>query len=393
MKKKIVQGVTSSLSVLFIKDQVDFIRKNGYELKVVCNNDFQSPHEGIDTEHIPFEREISFVKDVSALYKLIKYLNREKPDIIHFSTPKAGLLGMVAGFVNRIQTRIYMIRGLRMETTKGIKKMVLYMTERIACTFSTHVIVISDSMEREVLKMNIVRKDKIFRIGKGSSNGINLDKFNPENINNERLRNLKDKLQIQDKDFIIGYVGRLTKDKGINELVEAFEELSVIHSNIKLLLIGDFEVSDAIDEENIQKIHDYENIIYCEFTDGLDYYYCLMDLFALPTYREGFSNVSIEAQAMNVPVVTFNSTGARDTVDEGRTGLVTMGNDKNSLKKALNYLITDYEKRHEMSQVSRKFIVDNFDRKMMQQQLLEFYDSLREQENQNVEKSQKLKRT
>src|SRR5690625_3238179 len=121
---KIVQGVTSYLTVVFIKDQVEFIRDNGFDVKVVCNQDFDSPYEGLEVEHIPFEREISPVKDLKALIQLKKYLKREAPDIIHFSTPKAGLLGMTAGFLTRIRTRIYMIRGLRLETATGLKKQI-----------------------------------------------------------------------------------------------------------------------------------------------------------------------------------------------------------------------------------------------------------------------------
>ncbi len=385
---KIIQGVTSYLTVVFIRDQVEFIRENGYDVEVLCNKDFDSPHEGLEVTHIPFEREISIVKDLSALYKLMGHLKKKKPDLINFSTPKAGLLGMIAGAMSGVDKRIYMIRGLRLETATGFKKIVLYLTEKLSCTFSTHIMVISDSMEREVIRLKIANPDKIVRIGRGSSNGIDLDKFNPENIDAKRLRSLKDELKVKDDDLIIGYAGRLTKDKGINELIEAFESLSFDHERIKLLLIGDFEEGDPLEPENVRKVYECENIIYRPYTAGLDYYYSLMGLFALPTYREGFSNVSIEAQSMGVPVVTFDSTGASDTVEDGVTGLVTTSNDVQGLVEALNYLITHEEKRTEMSKVSRKFVADNFDRRMMQQQLLEFYDRMGEQGDENAEKTQ-----
>lgn len=387
MQKKIIQGVTSYFTVVFIRDQVEFIRQHGYDVKVVCNEDFDSPHEGLEVFHIPFEREISLIRDLKALFQLTVHLRKESPDIIHFSTPKAGLLGMIAGFLTRIDTRIYMIRGLRLETAGGLKKRILHLSEKIACGFSTHVMVISDSMEQEVLRMKLTGREKIVRIGRGSSNGIDLEKFDPGEIDPQRLRGLKTGLGIRDGDFVLGYAGRLTADKGIYELIAAFRELSAGHPDLKLLLVGDFEEGDPVDGRTKATINSHPGVIHRPYTSGMDYYFSLMDLFILPTFREGFSNVSIEAQSMNVPVVTFDSTGAGDTVAHGRTGLITKSRDSRGLVEAIGELMTDDGKRKGMAQVSRSFIAENFDRKMMQQMLLEFYDSLAEGDE-NAEKIQ-----
>jgi len=381
------------LTVVFIKDQVEFIRDNGYDVKVVCNKDFESPYEGLEVEHIPFEREISPFKDIKTLFQLSKYLRKENPDIIHFSTPKAGLLGMTAGFICGIKTRIYMIRGLRLETATGYKKMILNTTEKIACTFSTHVMVISDSMEHEVIRMNLTKKNKIVRIGKGSSSGIDLNRFNPSNIDDDHLNELQGKLDIHDEDFIMGYAGRLTKDKGIDLLIESFQKLHEMNSDLKLLLIGDFESSDPLKQESENIIHQHPSIIYVPYTDGMDHYYSLMDLFILPTYREGFSNVSIEAQSMGVPVVTFDSTGASDTVEHGKTGLITESKSVDGLVKAIGELIRNDTKRKEMARVSRGYIAENFDRNLMHQKLLNFYNSIKKQGDENAEKDQNIQST
>lgn len=387
MQKKIIQGVTSSLSVLLIEDQVHYIEENGYEIKVVCNNDFDKLYEDITMNNIPFEREISIGKDLSCLYRLARYLHREKPDIINFSTPKAGLLGMIAGYLTRVKTRIYVQRGLRLETITGLKKAILYTTERLTCRFSTHVIVISDSLEQELIQKKIVDPNKVVRIGRGSSNGIDMEKFNIANIEEERLASLKSDLGISPSDFIIGYVGRLTRDKGINELVEAFETLEDKYEHLKLLLVGDFEAADPVKEENKQKIADNPSIIHHPFTDDVEYYYTLMDLFAFPTFREGFGNVSIEAQAMRVPVVTFNSTGTRDTVLPNVTGVITEDNTARGLADGLEHLIDNENIRKRMGQDARAFATENFDRKRMQKQLLDFYNSLGEREGYDVEEN------
>jgi glycosyltransferase involved in cell wall biosynthesis len=387
MQKKIIQGVTSSLSVLLIEDQVHYIEENGYEIKVVCNNDFDKLYEDITMNNIPFEREISIGKDLSCLYRLARYLHREKPDIINFSTPKAGLLGMIAGYLTRVKTRIYVQRGLRLETITGLKKAILYTTERLTCRFSTHVIVISDSLEQELIQKKIVDPNKVVRIGRGSSNGIDMEKFNIANIEEERLASLKSDLGISPSDFIIGYVGRLTRDKGINELVEAFETLENKYEHLKLLLVGDFEAADPVKEENKQKIANNPSIIHHPFTDDVEYYYTLMDLFAFPTFREGFGNVSIEAQAMRVPVVTFNSTGARDTVLPNVTGVITEDNTARGLADGLEHLIDNENIRKRMGEDARAFATENFDRKRMQKQLLDFYNSLGEREGYDVEEN------
>ncbi|MCD2136466.1 glycosyltransferase family 4 protein [Salinicoccus halitifaciens] len=364
------------MSVMFLRDQVKLLEQNGYEVKIVCNNDFDKTYKDMELDHIPFEREINITKDVSALYKLFKYLRRESPDIIHFSTAKAGLLGMIAGFLSRVPTRIYSIWGLRLETTSGIKYRVLHTAERIACALSTHVVVISDSLEEEVVNNRIVKRDKVVRIGKGSNDGIDLEKFNPENIPSTQVETLKKELGIKPDDFVMGYIGRITKDKGSNELVEAFEALSADHPNLKLVIVGDFEESDAIKQENIDKIHENKNILLCGYTLDIHKYYRLMNLFVFPTYREGFGNVSIEAQAMGVPVVTFDVTGARDTLARGQTGIIIKNKSAAGLAEAIRHLIEHPEVLEKMAGASRKFITENFDKVYIQGELLKFYDSL-----------------
>ncbi|WP_256974712.1 glycosyltransferase family 4 protein [Salinicoccus roseus] len=374
--KKLVQGVTSSLSLLFIKEQVEYIRGNGFEVKVVCNDEAVNANARMPVDHIPFDREINLRNDPINLYRLYMYLRRESPDIINFGTPKAGLLGMIAGYLSGVETRIYIQRGLRLETVSGMKKMILYMTEKIACTLSTHVMVISDSLEREVIRRRLVRPRKIVRIGRGSSSGINLERFSPEVVEREKVESLAERLGIQPSDFIIGYVGRIAGDKGSNELIEAFATLSDAYPNIKLLIIGDFEAGDPIEDVHRKTITNHDRIIREPYTDKPEHYYMLMDLFVLPTYREGFSNVSIEAQAMGVPVITFDATGARDTIDPGTTGLIVPSNDARGIEASLELLMNDDEKRREMSKNAPKFIRTHFDRKHMHEQLLAFYNTL-----------------
>ncbi|MCG1008451.1 glycosyltransferase family 4 protein [Salinicoccus sp. ID82-1] len=376
MQKKIIHGVTSSMSALFIHEQIHFIEKNGYQVEVVCNNIPKRHYEGLKLAHIPFEREISIHKDVTTLYALYRYLKRKKPDIIVFSTPKAGLLGMIAGYLNGTETRIFAQWGLRLETVTGVKKLILQTTEKLTCLLSTHVIILSDSLEAEMVGRKLVDPKKVVRIGKGSVNGLDMERFSPHVIDQERLTRMKEDLDIKPTDFVIGYMGRITRDKGTNELVEAFMRLSTRHDNVKLLLVGDIESGDPIRPENKKIIETHERILLCAYTKEPEYYYSMMDVFAFPTYREGFGTVSIEAQAMHVPVIGFDSTGVKDTIVDNETGLIVRTNDAKGLEEAIEDMVIHPEKREQMGRNARIFVKENFDRELIQQKVLDFYNTL-----------------
>ncbi|MFC3420004.1 glycosyltransferase family 4 protein [Salinicoccus hispanicus] len=376
MQKKIIHGVTSSMSALFIHEQIHFIEKNGYQVEVVCNNMPERHYEGLKLTHIPFEREISIYRDVTTLYALYRYLKRKKPDIIVFSTPKAGLLGMIAGYLNGTETRIFAQWGLRLETVTGVKKLILQTTEKLTCLLSTHVVILSDSLEAEMVGRKLVDPKKVVRIGKGSVNGLDMERFNPRVIDQDRLARMKEELDIKPTDFIIGYMGRITRDKGTNELVEAFVKLSEKHEHVKLLLAGDIEAGDPIRPENKEMIETHERILLCAYTNEPEYYYGMMHVFAFPTYREGFGTVSIEAQAMLVPVIGFDSTGVRDTIVDDKTGLIVRSNDAEGLEKAIEDMVIHPEKREQMGRDARIFVKENFDRELIQQKVLDFYNTL-----------------
>ncbi|WP_271400432.1 glycosyltransferase family 4 protein [Salinicoccus roseus] len=381
MQKTIIQGVTSSLSALFIHDQVRFLEQNGYQVEVVCNNDSTRVYDGLNMTHIPFEREISLYRDVRSLITLTKHLRQKDPDIVIFSTPKASLLGMIAGYMAGTNTRVYAQWGLRLETVKGFKKIILHSTEKMTCMLSTHVIAVSESLADEMVSRKLVSREKIVRIGRGSVDGIDLDVFNPEAIDQEMLEARMKECGLGSDEFIIGYVGRLTKDKGINELVEAFSKLAVTYSHIRLLLVGDFEEADPVDRKNQTIIEDDLRIIHQPYTTSPEYYYSMMDVFAFPTYREGFGTVSVEAQAMHVPVITFDSTGARDTIIDGKTGLRVVTNDADGLADAIRRMIEYPLMRHRMGRSAREFVEAYFDRRIIREHVLAFYNMLGEEDD------------
>ncbi|WP_342388778.1 glycosyltransferase [Salinicoccus bachuensis] len=390
MQKKIIEEVTSSRSVLLVEKQVQSIENNGYKVKVVCNKEFDKIYDENSMNSPSHERRNNIFKDIRSLYNLTRYLNKEQPDIVNFCTPKVGIMGMAAGCLNHIKTRVYVQSGLHSAADRRLKKAFLYSTERLTCLLSTHVIVTSDSLEQELMQQKIVNPRKVVRISRGISNGIDLEKFNNANLDNEKQEVLKDTLGIGPSDFVIGYVGKLTKGKGVNELVEAFEKLSSEYNHLKLLLIGNFEDNDPAGKVVKERIINNSNIFHHPKITDVEYYYNMMNLFVFPCQQKELGIVSLEAQAMRVPVVTFNSPGTRDALMPNTTGLITENNTSESLGESIEYLIENPKIRKRMVQDTRPFVLENFEKKRMEEQLFEFYDAIREQDNYEIEENHQV---
>jgi len=333
-KKKVIHMVTVSKSLVLMDGQLQYLMENNYKIGVVSSPGKQLDALEVDFKKaIPMSREISPLRDLKSLFKLTVYFRREKPDIVNTGTPKAGLLGIIASFLNRVPTRIYTLRGLRLETESGLKRKILWLAEKIACTLATEVICISPSLLNEAKKLNLISGKKGIVLGFGSSNGIQLDKYPHKNKIKSRIIELKSELGIGDEDFVLGYVGRIVKDKGIEELLKCFDELQSKYENCKLLIVGGYDQETQPNSALKQRIEGNNKIIHVGYKENPSLYYYLMDVLIFLTYREGFGNVSIEAQASGTPVITTNVTGAIDTVVDNVTGFIVPEKD---YKKALH---------------------------------------------------------
>lgn len=346
MKKKIIYIVTVPKSLKLLTGLLPYLQNNGFETNVITSpgDEIIRFEEQENTKVLPAEmkREISLFQDLFSLIKLIRIIAKEKPLIVNSGTPKAGLLGTLASFICRVPIRIYTIRGLRLETSRGFKRKILLFTEKLASKTSTHVVCISPSLRDQVVALGITHFDKISILGKGSSNGINVEKIQNTRYSNISLKEFKDKLNISSEDFVIGFVGRLTNDKGINEVIEVFEKIKSQSRAVKLLILGDFDEGDSISEETIEKLRHHPRIIFEGYKENLTPYYQLMDIFLFLSKREGFGNVVIEAALNKVPAIVGNVTGVKDTVINNKTGFVINIDDLNHCVKLVEYLM-EYE--------------------------------------------------
>jgi glycosyltransferase involved in cell wall biosynthesis len=313
----------------------------------------------IETLAVQMDREISPIHDLRALLQLFLLFRRVQPSVIDFSTPKAGLLGMLAGWLAGVPCRVYTLRGLRLETAKGWKRTVLMGTEWIACKCAHRVICVSASLRQRAIDLRLVEATKALVVGSGSS-GVLVEKYLPTSENVERSRKLYSGLDLPENVPVIGFVGRFTRDKGIPELIDAFDELRLEHPALRLLLVGDFEDGDPVPESVQARIESDPFIVRTGFVSDTSPYYHLMDLLVLPTYREGFPNVPLQAQVAAKPVVTTRVAGAVDSVQDGKTGLMVPVGDASALAHAISSLLCDATKRKEMGRSGQEWVLREF---------------------------------
>ncbi|AQL55902.1 glycosyltransferase family 4 protein [Abyssicoccus albus] len=367
---KLYHVVTVSKSLPLMKGQIEYLQDKGFNVNVISSPGQELNNYGIDiATAIEMKREISIKNDIISLFKLINVYSKNNPDIVNSGTPKAGLLSTVAAFLTNTKVRVYTVRGLRLETVRGINYYILYIMEKIAMTLATDVIAISPSLKDRIIDLKLVPKEKVIVLGEGSSNGLTLELFDLKKRpkDNNLLKQIEDNI-------ILGYIGRIVKDKGIGDIVKVFKEVSKKYNNVKLLIIGTFEEGDPIDNKDKEYLINNPNIILLKHQSDPIPFFNIIDIFLFLTAREGFGNVSIEAQALETPVITYNVTGAKDTVIHEKTGyIVPKGSYKDVLDKVV-YLIDNPEVRKDMGINSRKWVFDSFSNELIWQELCLFYN-------------------
>ncbi|MCC2591363.1 glycosyltransferase family 4 protein [Chryseobacterium sp. MFBS3-17] len=357
---KILIGVTSYLSYKLIEGQINYLVNKGNEVCFVSSFN-ENTKDKVEKElgkyyPIEMEREINPIKDFISLIKIYFLLKKLKPDVINVSTPKAALLFTIISklfFRNKIKT-IFTLRGLRSDTLTGLKYRIVFLTEKITCYLADKIIVISPSLEQHAINKKLFSKSKSEVVLKGSSNGININKF--RKVNN----NLREVLKISEDTIVYGYVGRLVNDKGIRELFDAFQLLKAKHKNVKLLLIGSYNEADCIDKNLLNKIINDTSIILIDYTENIEEYYSIMDVFILFSYREGFGNVVIEAGLMEVPALVSNIPGLKDTIVDGETGFLVESKNVKSLVSKMDLLYKEKDLRLKFGQSSKERILNFF---------------------------------
>lgn len=350
----------------FIGDQFRFFKNQGHNMHVACSPseylaDY-SRQQGFQYLETPVNRSISLGDDYRSIRNICRYIRSNNIDVVVGHTPKGGLLAMIAARLCGVRKRIYFRHGLVYETSRGLKRFILTTVDRITSLCATDIVCVSPSVLRRSIEDHLAPARKQLILNHGTCNGVDTSgHFNPENIDPAKLDELRRKYGIRPGDFVIGYSGRLVRDKGIIELVKAFDSLKDA-DNCKLLLAGMFEERDALPDDIKERIISDPRIIFTGFINGgMEYYYSLMDMYVLPSYREGFPTGVLEAQSMGKPVVTTRVTGCCDSIIEGVTGLFAE-NTPSSLAEKIDLI----RLHHAIDgNNGRRWVVDNFDSKIV----------------------------
>lgn len=350
----------------FIGNQFLFFHNKGYKLHVICspsdNLDEYSNEMKFKYKEIPILRSFSIYQDIISIFQICKYIKNNKISVVVGHTPKGALLSMIAAYIMGVPKRIYFRHGLVYETSRGLKRSILLFLERLSSRLSTKVVCVSPSVYKASLIDKLNKEDKQIILNNGTCNGIDSKKFSKRIANGEIRKNLMLKYNIPENSFVVGYTGRFVKDKGIIELVSAFEIVLKKHKNIYLLLVGMFESRDALPEHTVNVIKSNINIIKPGLIDynEIEKLYDLMDIFVLPSYREGFPTSVLEASSMELPVITTKVTGCIDSIINNKTG-VFVNHDSHSIAQAIEDFFMDKEKTLCFGKEGRKYVLDCFD--------------------------------
>ncbi|MCL1675665.1 glycosyltransferase family 4 protein [Elizabethkingia meningoseptica] len=347
---------TVSDSLPFFKGQLNVLKKY-FSMSLISNPgvhlEEMSKEYNVSAFPIKMEREISPWKDLKSLFSLYKLFQKEKPMVVHGNTPKASLLSMIAARLAGVPVRIYYVHGLRYESVVGKKKKLLMLMEKVSCYFATNIIAVSKGTQEQLKSDNITSKE-IELIWNGSINGIDTAYFDPDKVNKAEIE------RITEKDFVFGFVGRIVKDKGIEELVCAFLELLKDNKNIKLLILGDFEENVNLSPEIVDKIHNHPNIVYVGRQQDVRPFFKIMDVFVLPSYREGFGMVLIEAGAMKIPSIVTNISGCNEVIINNKTGFLIENKNKKDLYSKMKYIIDNQDMINEIGENARISVEERY---------------------------------
>ncbi len=353
---------------ILLRGQLANMRNRGYSVTLVSSPGpdlwTTAQREGVSVVPVHMERQITPLTDLRTLRELIRVLRKEKPTITKVGTPKAGLLGGLAAVAAGVPCRVYVLHGLRLETATGPKRALLWGAERVACLSAHRVLCVSPSLLREAERLRLLPRGKGVLLGNGTSNGVDSSRFAPTEELLRAAKLLREKFRIPEDAKVIGFVGRLTGDKGVVELLAAHRILQQRFPSLFLLLVGEPDPDDPLPAGTASMLT-APGVIQAGWLADTAPTYHVMDVLALPTYREGFPGVPLEAAAAGRPAVTTSATGAVDSVVNGLTGYVVAPRDATALADALGRLLADPELAHRMGRNGQERVRRDFDRQVI----------------------------
>lgn len=363
MRHKFFITTTIAGSLNFFKGNLNFLNTK-FEVCAISSNAEKlnevGKREGIRTHHIPMKRNISLFTDFICLIKFIIFFQKEKPSIVHGNTPKASMLSMVAAWITRVPIRIYMCHGLRFQGYTGFMRNLLISMERISCKCATEVICVSNGTRDTLIKEKICTANKSKVIHYGSASGIDLEYFNPDIVDPLLMRK---ELNIPTADFVFLFVGRIVKDKGINELVAAFKKLSIQKEDVHLVIVGAYEDINPISNDSKNEIINNKRIHTLGKKSDVRPYMIGANALVLPSYREGFGMVLIEANALGTPAIVSNISGCNEVIIDKVNGEYVNSKDVDSLYDKMKYWVDNRKIVETLASNARRTVVERYDRR------------------------------
>jgi glycosyltransferase involved in cell wall biosynthesis len=362
---KLLHVTTVPETLNFLRGQVEYMKRRGFEVHALSSpGEFLQQfgdREQVTVHAIAMPRRITPLQDLIAVFHLWQCLRRIRPQIVHASTPKGGLLGIISAWLAGVPVRIYHMRGLPLMTATGYKRFLLWWSEKVSCLLAHQIICVSHSLRDVALSEGLCPASKIKVLLGGSSNGIDaLGRYNPTRFDASVGQKTRRQYGIPADALVVGFVGRLVRDKGITELVDAWNVLREEFPKLHLLVVGPFEPQDPVPPEAEQVLRNDERIHLTGIIHNTSPLYAAMDILTLPTYREGFPNTPLEAAAMQLPIVTTRIPGCIDAVQDGVTGMLVPPRNAQALAEAIRTYLNNPELRRQHGQAGRDRVLISF---------------------------------
>jgi glycosyltransferase involved in cell wall biosynthesis len=377
---KILLGISSSFCANFLRGQVKYLVNNGYEVVIISGKGEEitllAKEENATLYNINFTKTINPFNDLQCLFEIMLILKKERPDIVNAGNPKSGLLMMIACFLLGIDKRIFTLHGLVSDSRVGFQGKLIKWSERFTCLLAKKIVVVSPLLRKHALQLKLFPDAKGILIENGSCNGIDLQRFSYTEETVTASKILREKLQLPENAFVMGFVGRLNKDKGMNLLFEAFNQLRKTHNNVYMLLVGPIEEENAFNQRYLLQLRNDNHIFYLGKLTEVAPVYALMDVFVLPSYREGLPNVLLEAGAMEIPMVVTDINGCKDVVQQNINGLLFKKGDAGELIMAIEKYISNPTLKKIHGNSARSIIQAQFVQQKIWKGLLDLYNNM-----------------
>lgn len=384
MKKKLIRLTTVDLSLdKLIPGQLKYMSSVFDVIGVASDTgllDKVRKREGVRMVNIPMEREVSLLKDLRSLIALFFFFRKEKPDILHCNTPKGSLLALLAGLFAGVPNRIYLVTGLRYQGTTGFFRFILKTMERISCFCATQVIPEGHGVLHTLHADHITNK-RLRVLHYGNINGIDTSYFSRKCLE----ENFRSALGFTDDDFVFIFVGRIVRDKGMNELAEAMKKLisEKRSKQVKLLLVGSFEKGNPLYSDNEDFLRNSEHVKFVGWQEDVRPYLAAADALVFPSYREGFPNVPIQAGALDIPCIVTNINGCNEIIKDNLNGKIIRApyaqqgkRDslmENALYETMKWFIEHPEEVKRMGRNARGMITSRYEQKDVWKEILNLY--------------------